>query len=200
MKIKRLTPLRVKIKLFACILGTLFTMHVFGQHGGSFKIDSARIYLDENLDGFLSDLKLGKFVESNEIGSIPVGIKKQLDSLAGDFSIASPNADYRCCCTSSRKLPLRKLGYLSKSNHLLVMTYLTGGVGVSTHILLIRFNGDMIRDMWIADCLADLKSRGEIIRFIGVHWPSLDEDLSLKGFLQDELRKVVKTDKGSVAA
>jgi len=26
----------------------------------------------------------------------------------------------------------------------------------------------------------------------GIHWPLLDEDLSLKGFLQDELRKVVK--------
>lgn len=34
----------------------------------------------------------------------------------------------------------------------------------------------------------------------GVHWPLLDEDLSLKGFLQNELRKVVKTDKGPVAA
>lgn len=33
----------------------------------------------------------------------------------------------------------------------------------------------------------------------GVHWPLLDEDLSLKGFLQSELRKVVKTDKGPVA-
>jgi|SRR5882724_5402406 len=34
----------------------------------------------------------------------------------------------------------------------------------------------------------------------GIHWPLLDEDLSLKGFLQNVLRKVVKTDKGSVAA
>ena len=34
----------------------------------------------------------------------------------------------------------------------------------------------------------------------GVHWPLLDEDLNLKGFLQNELRKIVKTDKGSVAA
>lgn len=34
----------------------------------------------------------------------------------------------------------------------------------------------------------------------GVHWPDLDEDLSLKGFLQSELRKVVKTDRGSTAA
>ena len=34
----------------------------------------------------------------------------------------------------------------------------------------------------------------------GIHWPLLDEDLSLKGFLQDELRKMVKRDKGSIAA
>ena len=29
----------------------------------------------------------------------------------------------------------------------------------------------------------------------GVHWPILDEDLSLKGFLQDELRNVVASGK-----
>lgn len=27
----------------------------------------------------------------------------------------------------------------------------------------------------------------------GVHWPLLDEDLSLKGFLEEELRKTVKS-------
>lgn len=34
----------------------------------------------------------------------------------------------------------------------------------------------------------------------GIHWPQLDEDLSLKGFLQEELRKVVKSKKESLAA
>lgn len=34
----------------------------------------------------------------------------------------------------------------------------------------------------------------------GVHWPLLDEDLSLKGFLRDELRSVVKSGNGKVAA
>ncbi len=34
----------------------------------------------------------------------------------------------------------------------------------------------------------------------GIHWPLLDEDLSLKGFLQDELRKVVKGNKAPIAA
>jgi hypothetical protein len=35
---------------------------------------------------------------------------------------------------------------------------------------------------------------------LGVHWPLLDEDLSLKGFLQDELRKVVRGKNDSIAA
>lgn len=34
----------------------------------------------------------------------------------------------------------------------------------------------------------------------GIHWPLLDEDLSLKGFLQDELRKVVKGKNPPIAA
>jgi hypothetical protein len=34
----------------------------------------------------------------------------------------------------------------------------------------------------------------------GIRWPLLDEDLSLKGFLQNELRKVVNTDNGALAA
>lgn len=34
----------------------------------------------------------------------------------------------------------------------------------------------------------------------GIHWPELDEDLSLKGFLQDELRNVVSNKKNPLAA
>ncbi|MEP6845123.1 MAG: DUF2442 domain-containing protein [Panacibacter sp.] len=34
----------------------------------------------------------------------------------------------------------------------------------------------------------------------GVHWPKLDEDLSLKGFLRDELRNVVNGGKEVLAA
>lgn len=34
----------------------------------------------------------------------------------------------------------------------------------------------------------------------GVHWPGLNEDLSLKGFLRDELKNLVKTGKDAAAA
>lgn len=33
-----------------------------------------------------------------------------------------------------------------------------------------------------------------ISKGIGVHWPLLDEDLSLKGFLKDQLRQIIKTE------
>ena len=35
---------------------------------------------------------------------------------------------------------------------------------------------------------------------VGVHWKALDEDLSLKGFLKDELRQIVKNGKDMAAA
>jgi hypothetical protein len=34
----------------------------------------------------------------------------------------------------------------------------------------------------------------------GIHWPALDEDLSLKGFLNDELRSAVITQNKNAAA
>ena len=40
--------------------------------------------------------------------------------------------------------------------------------------------------------LEQLKNFELIGNDTGIHWPDIDEDLSLKGFLQDEIRKVVK--------
>ena len=34
----------------------------------------------------------------------------------------------------------------------------------------------------------------------GIHWPAIDEDLSLKGFLKDELKQVVNNKKNNIAA
>ena len=34
----------------------------------------------------------------------------------------------------------------------------------------------------------------------GIHWPELDEDLSLKGFLRDELKALITTPQDSLAA
>lgn len=48
--------------------------------------------------------------------------------------------------------------------------------------------------------IAQLKQYEIIGGGTGIHWPMLDEDLSLKGFLQDALRKVVKGKNEPLAA
>ena len=35
---------------------------------------------------------------------------------------------------------------------------------------------------------------------VGVHWPSLDEDLSLKGFLRDQLKQLTKKENNTAVA
>lgn len=50
---------------------------------------------------------------------------------------------------------------------------------------------------------ADAKSLSKyelISSGVGVHWPLLDEDLSLKGFLKDELRQIVKSEGNTARA
>jgi hypothetical protein len=45
----------------------------------------------------------------------------------------------------------------------------------------------------LASANSDALTQYELVaNGIGVHWPLLDEDLSLKGFLKDELRQIVK--------
>jgi hypothetical protein len=48
---------------------------------------------------------------------------------------------------------------------------------------------------------ADSLSKYELIAGgVGVRWPILDEDLSLKGFLKDELKQIVKSGNNFAAA
>ena len=53
----------------------------------------------------------------------------------------------------------------------------------------------------LANASLELLSQYELIsNGIGVHWPLLDEDLSLKGFLKDELRQIVTNENDTTAA
>lgn len=48
--------------------------------------------------------------------------------------------------------------------------------------------------------IAQLKDYELLSNGTGIHWPQLDEDLSLKGFLQDELRNVAGNNKKAMVA
>jgi hypothetical protein len=148
------------------LLFVLCSSGVLAQGNGKLTIDSVSMYFDRNLDVFLSELHRGKFLVCNKKSAIPLFIKDKLEAATGGFSIANPSEEFACCCTSSAKLPRRKLIYLAKSHDILIMSYLTGGIGESTHILLIKFKDDEITDFWNAVSDVPLKSKSEIVRYI----------------------------------
>lgn len=149
------------------ILGLLlFPIISFGQTTNSFTIDTVKILTNENLDDFVQSLKTDTFQISADKSAIPKHIKKQLDKLTKGFSIGNPNQAWQCCCTSPRRLPERQLNFLAKSKNVLVMTYKTGGIGVSTHLLLIRFDNKKIIDLWTGYCWADVSQVSDIVSYI----------------------------------
>ncbi|MBN8672975.1 MAG: hypothetical protein J0L56_02510 [Chitinophagales bacterium] len=144
----------------------LFPLIINGQKQYEFTIDSSRILDNKNLDDFSRSLKTGNFYVYKTKDSIPAFIMTQLGKLANGFSIANPNESYQCCCSSTDSLPQRQLSFLAKSNDVLVLTYKTGGVGVSLHLLMIRFDKSGIVDLWSGYCWNDVKSIKDIVYFI----------------------------------
>lgn len=144
----------------------LFPIIAFGQKNSNFTIDTAKILANENLDNFVQSLRKDTFQNFGDKDAMPRFIKRQLSRLTNGFSIANPDKPYRCCCTSPGRLPKRQLNFLAKSKDVLVMTYKTGGIGVSTHLLLIRFDNEKIIDLWSGYCWADIKNVGDIVSYI----------------------------------
>lgn len=156
--------MRILKSLFGCFLLTI-PFCVTAQRNCNFQIDTLKIRLSENLDTFVLKLQTEKFTTYNNKDAIPKSVKETLDCLTKKFSIANPNQEYACCCTSSDRLPRRKLIFLSKSKDMLVMTYLTGGFATSTHLLFVQFDDEKIIDLWTSYCPENFKSNKDIIKF-----------------------------------
>ena len=158
-----------KTKYFIALLFLTLTLNSFGQNICGIYVDTNKIFFDENLDMFLSKLNTETFQTFKDKKQLPQFLKLQLNCLTKDsFSIANPNEDYRCCCTSSQKLPKRKLLFFSTSKDILLMTYLTGGVGVSTTILMLKFKDDKIIDIWTGYGFPEFKTRKQVLRHINI--------------------------------
>ncbi len=143
------------------------TLHASAQVEKAFVIDSSAVWTNQNLDNFIYMLKSEDFEVSYDKNKIPRNIKRSLTYLTNDsFSIANPDENYRCCCSSSSSLPKRQLQFLGVSSNLVALTYLTGGVGVSTHILLIWFDNLEVKDIWAGITLKDIKSKNKLIKFL----------------------------------
>lgn len=145
----------------------MLSSYSFAQNNCGITVDTMKIYLDENLDDFISDLQTQKFKTSKDKNQIPGSIRQYLNCLTSDnFSIANPNEEYRCCCESSQKLPKRKLLFFSGSKGTFLITYLTGGVGVSTKIVMLKLQDDKVIDLWTGYSFTEFKSKDQVVKYI----------------------------------
>lgn len=107
-------------KILLIILIT--TNCILAQKKCDYNINTPKILSNESLDKFIYLLQKNDFIVSNNKKEIPSFIKKQLDCISGEFSIANPGEKYQSNCIAESNLPKRKLIFLSKSKNFLVMT------------------------------------------------------------------------------
>jgi hypothetical protein len=157
----------INIKNIIVLLSLFIQYSALGQNTCGISIDTPTILSNKDLSSLINDLQIGGFRTCKDKSQIPNVIRTQLNCLTKDtFRIANPNESYRCCCTSPQELPGRKLLFFSMSKDFFLITYLTGGMGVSTTILIFKLQNDKIIDLWRGVGFAEFKSKDEVVKFM----------------------------------
>jgi len=133
----------------------------------SVKIDTFVILTHQNLEPLLAEIEKTDLKTYRQIRDIPVFLVDFLKIITKDsFSIANPNEDWLFGCDVSDDLPTRQLIYFGLADNIALLTYLTGGIGVSEHILIIKFSSEKITDFWCGNVMANLTNKEEILEYI----------------------------------
>ncbi len=134
---------------------------------GLVKIDTFVILTHQNLDPLLAVIEKTDLKTYRQVSDIPVFLVDFLKIITKDsFSIANPNEDWQVGCNVSDGLPTRQLIYFGLADNIALLTYLTGGIGESEHILIIQFSSEKITDFWCGNVMADLTNKEEILKYI----------------------------------
>jgi len=134
--------------------------------------DNIIVYLmvvvkNKNLQPFIDDLKASPLVMSYKLDGIPSFIKSFLEALSGDhFTIANPGKEWNCCCDHDERRPNRQLICQGKDENIFLISYRTGGIAETGHIILIRFQHDRIIDFWTSPQIETLTTKDAIIKFL----------------------------------
>jgi hypothetical protein len=167
-------------RILVCLL--IAHIHLFGQKDCGYRIDTARILKDRNLDSLLVGLRMEDFQIFNNKKKIPAAIMQQLVCLSRDgFTLANPNEDYQSGCIISKKLPARQLIAFGRSENFFIIDYLRGGGGTYTTLIILKLKDERIIDLWMGYGPPRLASKEDAIRYIITN--RYDKNLGLHGFV-----------------
>lgn len=147
------------------------------QIGDSISVNQMMILKNENLNGFIQDIQKVPLTLSRSVHKMPSLVRSFLESFCADkFTIANPDADWNCCCDQNDSLPNRKLICSWNNEHLFMISYLTGGIATTQHLVLVKYNNKFIKDFWTGIVEGNLNDQNEIIKSLKAnkiqHWAS----------------------------
>jgi hypothetical protein len=134
---------------------------------GKWSLNEEVIIKNQNLDHLISLLEQTAITNYITPTALPPFIRSFFKDLNGaDFSLASPGENWQSGCVVLEDLPKRQMTYLGLGNDLVLMSYKTGGIGVSQHILIIQFKGQQVTDLWTGIAMEELPTKVSILNFI----------------------------------
>ncbi len=89
--------------------------------------------------------------------------KKKYDRKTKDTIIVIEHDNHQ---SNYLELPARQLIYFGLDKDIALMTYFTGGIGKSEHIIIIKFEGNKIIDFWCGVIPMDLTSKEKLLNFL----------------------------------
>src|ERR1041384_473180 len=131
-----------------------------------YALDTAGILENRRLDTFLRILRSEQLTTYHEKKFIPPFIRRGLDCITGGFSLADPGEEFQIGCVITKELPRRRLVFLALGKSMMSMVYQTAGWGSSNHILLVRFDGSTITDIWTGLCSDAMLTSAEMVDVI----------------------------------
>ena len=134
----------------------------------SFLIDTVAILTNRNLDSLITRLEDSKLKTYKTVKEIPSFIINILSGLTSDgFSIANQSENWQATdAIMDDSLPNRQLSYFGLGDDIALLTYYTGGIGKSLHIIIIKFQDKKILDFWCGNVLINLKDKKEIVKYL----------------------------------
>ncbi|MBL7973752.1 MAG: hypothetical protein JNJ85_02495 [Candidatus Kapabacteria bacterium] len=134
---------------------------------GLYQLDTNIILSNLNLPPLLEKLESSEITEKRSVSYLPFNVKLFLDSLTHEnFLIANPEEEWNITCISDENLPDRQLVFLGLGKDVILLAYLTGGIGVSEHVLIIKTENSKIVDFWSGLVSRGLNDKDKILEYL----------------------------------
>ena len=119
---------------------------VFAQKDCAIALDTNR--MNVVLPDFITELERDKVVELRRFSDAPTFIKDVL-TCVGNFKVAERgDINYQSDCLRYPSAPYRKVEYIGMSDAYLIMSYRLGGLVEQPHVLIVKFKGNKVLDIW----------------------------------------------------